>query len=155
MHDLRPRGHALRKGRYSASGSIYHVTTVTYLRRPIFADLHTGRLAVDTLKRLEERGASLTFAFVVMPDHLHWLFQLGPGMTLPRLIQTLKANCARRINERGNKRGHRIWQAGYHDRAIRSEEELSEIARYIVANPLRAGLVRSVRDYALWDAIWV
>ncbi len=49
----------------------------------------------------------------------------------------------------------RVWQKGYHDRAVRREEDLRHIARYIVANPLRAGLVRKVGDYPLWDAIWL
>jgi putative transposase len=48
-----------------------------------------------------------------------------------------------------------VWQTAYHDRAIRQEEDLEGIARYIVANPLRAGIVSSVRDYALWDAKWL
>jgi hypothetical protein len=32
---------------------------------------------------------------------------------------------------------------------------LQSVARYIVANPVRAGLVRRVQDYPLWDALWV
>ena len=38
---------------------------------------------------------------------------------------------------------------------LRKEEDILEIARYIVANPLRAGLVKKLNDYPLWDAIWV
>jgi hypothetical protein len=37
---------------------------------------------------------------------------------------------------------------------IRREEDLVSIARYIVANPLRAGIVKSVREYPHWDAVW-
>jgi REP element-mobilizing transposase RayT len=49
----------------------------------------------------------------------------------------------------------RVWQKGYHDRAVRREDDLQSIARYVVANPLRAGLVRRVGDYPLWDAVWL
>ncbi|MCF6281296.1 MAG: hypothetical protein L3J28_03650 [Candidatus Polarisedimenticolaceae bacterium] len=42
-----------------------------------------------------------------------------------------------------------------HDRAIRKEEDLVAIARYIVANPLRAGLVKSIKDYPHWDCVWL
>ncbi|MGE8112423.1 transposase [Pseudomonas sp. NPDC086566] len=48
-----------------------------------------------------------------------------------------------------------VWQSGYQDRALRREESMVHVARYIVANPLRAGLVRSVRDYPHWDAVWL
>ncbi|MNR61582.1 hypothetical protein D3C85_1833710 [compost metagenome] len=48
-----------------------------------------------------------------------------------------------------------LWQHGFHDRAIRREEDLQAVARYIVANPLRAGLVERIGDYPLWDAVWL
>lgn len=48
-----------------------------------------------------------------------------------------------------------LWQSGYHDRAARAEEDLIQIARYIIGNPLRAGLVEHVGDYPLWDAAWL
>jgi putative transposase len=32
---------------------------------------------------------------------------------------------------------------------------LRNLARYVVANPLRAGLVDSIRDYPHWDAVWL
>jgi len=50
---------------------------------------------------------------------------------------------------------HPIWQDGYHDHALRAEESLEDVARYIVMNPVRAGLVKSVREYPLWDAKWL
>ncbi len=43
----------------------------------------------------------------------------------------------------------------FHDRAMRKEEDLKAAARYIVANPLRAGLVERCGDYPLWDAVWL
>ena len=48
-----------------------------------------------------------------------------------------------------------VWQRGFYDHAIRREENLRNVARYIVANPLRAGLVQQIGDYPLWDAIWL
>jgi len=48
-----------------------------------------------------------------------------------------------------------LWQQGFHDRALRREDDLVKMARYVVANPLRAGLVERLGDYPLWDAIWV
>lgn len=47
------------------------------------------------------------------------------------------------------------WQRGFFDRAIRREDDLVSIARYIVANPLRAGLVERIGDYAHWDSVWM
>jgi putative transposase len=143
--------HRLRKGRYSASGQIYLITTVTINRQPFFADWHCGRQVVRTLREHEQQATTL--AFVVMPDHLHWLMQLKQG-NLPRLMQQVKATSAWHINQALARTGP-LWQHGYHDHALRKEEDLASIAPYIVANPLRAGLVRQIGDYPLWDAVWL
>ena len=88
-----------------------------------------------------------TLCFVLMPDHLHWLLQLREG-NLPFVMQRLKGRTSHAL-------GGELWQPNYHDHALREEEDVREIARYIVANPLRAGLVRNLADYPLWDAVWL
>ncbi len=137
----------LRKGRCSVLGQVYLVTTVAQDRRPAFRDLAAARALIRTMEADEARGTSKTWAFVVMPDHLHWLVQLEQG-TLPQLVGRVKSISARHI-------GRSIWQAGFHDRALRREENLKSVARYIVANPLRAGLVERIGDYPHWDAAWL
>ena len=49
----------------------------------------------------------------------------------------------------------RVWQDGFHDHALRREEDLRAAARYVVANPLRAGLVETIGQWPLWDAVWL
>ena len=88
-----------------------------------------------------------------MPDHMHWLVQLQ-GRSLDELMRRIKCNSARRINQQLGRQGA-LWQEGYHDRALRREEDVLSAARYIVANPLRAGLVKRLGDYPLWDALWL
>jgi len=89
-----------------------------------------------------------------MPDHLHWLLQLGDDITLGRLMHAAKGASARTINQALGRHGP-LWQRGYHDHALRGHEDIRAIARYIAGNPLRAGLVTSIGDYPLWDAAWV
>lgn len=83
-----------------------------------------------------------------MPDHIHWLMQLVGSQTLANVVKTIKSKTTVQL-------GNPIWQAGYFDHAIRSVEDIQDIARYIVANPIRAGLVKKVGDYPHWDAIWL
>jgi len=138
----------LRKGRVSESGRIYLLTAVTCQRQPVFADWRVGRLLVEQLRSAEAAAMVTSMAWVVMPDHLHWLVELQRG-SLAGLMCRVKSRSSRSI-ERG-----RLWQRGYYDRALRRDEDLKDAARYIVMNPLRAGLVKRVGDYPLWDAIWV
>jgi REP element-mobilizing transposase RayT len=141
-------------GRASLSGHAYHVTACTDARRPVFRDLRAGRLLVSEMRALHDSGAVASLAWVIMPDHLHWLFQLGDSLSLSQVIKQLKARSALQINALIGRQGA-VWQRGFHDHGIRAEEDLRAVSRYIVANPLRAGLVRRIGDYALWDAIWV
>jgi len=88
-----------------------------------------------------------------MPDHFHWLMQLQDD-NLGNVIGAIKARCTQAVNKTTGRSGS-LWQTGYHDRAICDGEELLPFARYIVANPLRAGLVDKIGDYPLWDVCWL
>jgi putative transposase len=143
----------LRKHRFSEQNRIYQLTTVTQNRQPLFHDWRIGRLLVTELKRAEEQNLAKSLAWVVMPDHLHWLIELKQS-SLPKLMQQIKARSAIAIN-RATHNNTQIWQRGYHDIALRKEQDLKNLARYIIANPLRAGLVERIGDYPLWDAIWL
>ncbi|POA82631.1 MULTISPECIES: REP-associated tyrosine transposase [Pseudomonas] len=146
-------GYRLFKRRRSEIGRIYSVTAVTEQRCRVFSDFHLGRLVVDQLREQHEAGLTHSLAWVVMPDHIHWLFQLQK-CSLEEALCRLKSRSGRTINQCLNRRG-RLWQKGYHERAIRREEDLKVIARYIIYNPVRAGLVERVGDYPLWDATWL
>ena len=138
----------LRKGRVSISGGIYHVTAATNNREPVFLNFWHARVLVGSFVHLQKQGSVSSIAYVVMPDHFHWLFQLNETATLASVMKSVKGFSAKRI-------GKTIWQPGYHDHGIRQEEDLLQIARYIVANPLRAGLVDSIECYPHWDAIFL
>ncbi|MGF6093570.1 REP-associated tyrosine transposase [Pseudomonas sp. 18175] len=145
--------HRLRTGRYSETDRIYLLTAVTHQRQPIFKDWRIGRLLVSQFKKAQEEGEATSLAWVVMPDHFHWLVQLHNG-DLPRLMRITKSRSARAINQTRHSFGT-IWQKGYFDQALRREDDMKAMARYIVANPLRAGLVEHIGQYPLWDASWL
>ncbi len=144
----------LRRGRVSLPGHVYFITTVTVHRRPFFRDLRSARTVVDGMRQRHAAGDVSSLAWVIMPDHVHWLFQLGEEAELSTVIGRFKGQTAREINRLRGTNG-RIWQPAFHDHALRREEDVREIARYIVANPLRAGLVSRLGDYSHWDAIWL
>ena len=66
----------LLRGRASIGGQIYLVTTVTRDRAPLFTNLYLGRIVVRALHCQATATSATTLAYVVMPDHLHWLLQL-------------------------------------------------------------------------------
>ena len=149
-----PHSRSLRIGRISGPNQIYILTSCTIDRRPVFGNLYVGRILAGELKYQHELARAATLAYVIMPDHFHWLMQLLPGADLAEVVQSVKGRAARRINRIAGVSGTKLWQPGFHDRAVRREDDLAGLARYIVGNPVRAGLVQSVANYALWDSVW-
>ncbi|MBB5520697.1 REP-associated tyrosine transposase [Xanthomonas cannabis] len=154
MADIDSPGHrALRRGRQSLPNSAYLLTTTTWQRRAVFADVLLAAAACRAFTAATPSDARL-LAWVLMPDHVHWLLQLGSTTGLANAVSRMKACAARAVNDQ---RQHHapVWSRGYHDHALRKDEDLHAAARYLIANPLRAGLVSRVGDYPFWDAIWL
>ena len=142
----------LRIGRASLVGQIYLVTAVTYDRAPLFDTLTLGSIVVGIMRQAYSEALSKTIAFVVMPDHVHWLFSLSDNYPLSKVINLFKGRTARTINQCRERSGQ-VWQPSFHDHAVRDAESLNSIVRYIVMNPVRAKIVENIGDYSLWDCV--
>ncbi|GAA3916100.1 REP-associated tyrosine transposase [Luteimonas lutimaris] len=150
----RPRSHALRRGRWSETGRIYLVTFVAAQREALFTEWKTAAPVARGLSAPDAWLDSNLLCWVLMPDHWHGLVELGAGESLSRNVGRAKA-AACRAWTRESDRATSPWQPGFHDRALRSEDQAVDAARYIVANPIRAKLVRRLVDYPYWDAVWL
>jgi len=143
-------GKDLRSGRHSIEEQIYLVTTVTYQREPLFTQWSASCAVARTIHQVAQPNL---LAWVLMPDHFHCLVQLEND-SLSDFMQRLNSITAISLNKTLGRTG-KVWQSGFHDHALRREEDLKAAARYLVANPLRASLVRSLRDYPFWNAVWL
>ena len=147
------RSTELRKGRYSRSGYFYMTTIVTHQRERHFASWECGRLLCTEMKQLHDTDDVYSLAWVIMPEHCHWLFELR-NIDLARCMLKFKSRSALTLNHHLQRHG-RIWQPGYYERSMRDEDELKQAAQYIISNPVRRGLVNNMNDYPLWDAFWL
>ena len=154
LPENRPGQKALRKGRVSLPNQVYLITTTTLNRQRFFDNCNAGYAAARCFESTAILGDATMLAWVLMPDHAHWLISLGQRDSLSIVVNRLKSSSSRLANRALDRCGQ-LWSPGYHDHALRTEDDLIETARYIVANPLRAGLVRRVGDYPFWNAIWV
>ena len=153
MANEKPHGRALRRGRYSESGRAYLVTAACMGRHPVFSNARLGTVVAEELKLSDRAGKTSTYAYVVMPDHIHWLFQLCSEESLSSVVRHVKGHSSYRINQLRKSSGA-VWQKGFHDRCVRAEESLEDLGNYVILNPVRAGLVEAIDDYPLWDMLW-
>ena len=140
----KPHASNLRKGRYSQPGLYYFLTASIAGRRRIFTNWHRAMLVLDAIRWLHAADRFMVDAAVVMPDHLHLVGQLGES-TLAKVMHTLKSYSAHGLSVAGVETP--VWQKGYHDHGLRDDEDYRARVRYVLQNPLRAGLVQRVEDY--------
>ena len=157
MDRQKPHGRDLRKGRFSQAGRSYFLTTAVEGRRPIFAEQRRALIVLDAIRWMHTENRFCVDTAVVMPDHLHLVGQLGGGSRLASLplgeaapalatvMHTLKSFTASRLGMAGVQTP--VWQPGYHDHGLRDDEDYRSRLRYVIQNPLRAGLAHRVEDY--------
>ncbi len=150
----KPGYQSLRAGRTSEANRAYLLTTVTRHRAPLFVDWHPASTMSRYMASPDTWPGGQLVCWVLMPDHWHGVVVLTGGNTIPQLMNRAKGRSAFLFN-RALGRAGAVWTDGFHDRAIRRDEDLVAVARYVVANPVRAGLVVSVGNYSFWDACWL
>lgn len=108
------------------------------LRKPRIAEMVQGSLLTFDSQRYR------LLAWVVMPNHVHVLFQPVNGWTVAKIVASWKKFTARKICEvrRDSGEGLRapVWQREYWDRYIRDRRHLEQAVEYIHQNPVKAGL---------------
>ncbi|GAA5004374.1 transposase [Pseudoluteimonas lycopersici] len=147
--DDKPHSHRLRIGRRSEVGGCYLLTTCCNGRQARFANPEAADIVLDALHWLVREGRMELLAAVVMPDHLHLVAVLRHG-SLGGLMHGIKRHAALAINRAETRSGGPLWQPGYHDRALRSDQAVEAAIGYCLKNPVRAGLVEDFREYPHW-----
>ena len=123
----------------------YFLTFCCARRHPWFASKDVVALASQQIFNTAQRFDVAVIAYCFMPDHAHLLIEAC----------TDAADAARFVHQAKQRSGFAcaqiwggpLWQPSYYDRILRDEDATLAVARYIVENPVRAGLVASPRDY--------
>ena len=133
---------------------IHHVVVATRRGQRYFEPFASACVAARAFTDPRALGDARLLAWVLMPDHAHWLLQPGERETLAQVVSRMRARSGQAVNRlRGEKRP--VWASSWDDRVLHDGEDPRAMARFIVANPLRAGLVRALADYPFWDAEWL
>jgi len=151
---------------YFEKGAIYFVTSVTKDRKEIFKNTSAAQFLVITIVYHKYILNFSLFGYVVMSEHFHLLLQPDEKYPLPKIMNYIKGNFARKYNEFLNplleqNDGSRplrvgydvgmevkhVWQKEYYESVIRDEDDFIEKLNYIHNNPVKRGLVDSPEKY--------
>ena len=131
--------------RIQFDGALYHITSRGNARQGIFVDDEDRSAFLATLGEVVERFGWICHAYCLMSNHYHLLIET-PSPNLARGMQLLNGVYTQRFNRRHSRFGH-VLQGRYKAILVERESHLLELARYVVLNPVRAKMVRSVRDW--------
>ena len=127
--------------RIQAPGLTYHITSRGIRRTSIYLDDEDRRRFLAILAAVVERYALRCHAYCEMTNHYH-LAVTTMDANLSRAVQQLNGAYARWWNWRHERAGH-LFEARYKAQIVQDERYLLNVCRYIVLNPVRAGVVHA------------
>jgi putative transposase len=130
----------------------YHVRVATWDRVPIFGDAALVLLVSDRLLHHASVQEFDVISYCFMYDHVHALFTGRSHCSDLRAYMKAWKQETAYLFARMTRR--RLWQPGYFDRVLRDAESTRSVARYIMENPLRAGLATRVGEYPHAWCVW-
>lgn len=126
-------------------GAVYHVTARGNRREAIYLDERDRAVFLEILGDTIGRFGWRCHGYCLMGNHYHLLLET-PEPNLSRGMRQLNGVYTQRLN-RAHDRGGHVFQGRYKAILVEREAYLLELARYIVLNPVRAGLVAAAGDW--------
>jgi len=126
-------------------GANYHITSRGNARQKIFIDDRDRRCFLSVLSHVTERSRWLVYAYCLMPNHYHLLLEIT-DKSLSSGMRLLNGVYSQRFNKNHNRVGH-LLQGRFKSIIVDKESYRLELCRYIVLNPVRAGIASSPGDW--------
>jgi len=135
--------------RIEYEGGFYHVTSRGNARQDIFTDTKDYRTFLTILADVVEQYRWIVHAYCLMGNHYHLLVET-PRANLSRGMRHLNGVYTQKYNRNHNSVGH-LFQGRYKAFVVEKDAYLLELGRYIVLNPVLAGLVHSPEEWS-WSS---
>ncbi len=155
---------------YDSESNVHFITTNTYYRVKVFDQPENAKLALQALKFIQDKNWINLSEYVILPDHLHLLFEIISNKNVSQIMHSFKSYIAQEIFKRrliqdsqgrdalamgksinGASRPRRfmarIWQPSFYDHIIRDERDLEMHVNYIHFNPVKHEYVSRPEDW--------
>jgi putative transposase len=133
-------------------GALHFVTGNVLNRLPVFREPECCYAFLEQLCTLNQEWPSKLVAYVLMPDHFHLICNPRDGRIV-EFCRDLKSRAAKMIIRSGRfefrktSEGHQVWQESFKAMPLWSGWMIKQKIAYVHANPVRAALVKSAREY--------
>jgi len=131
--------------RIEFSGALYHVTSRGNRREAIFADDEDRQSFLQTLAEVVGRFNWVCYGYCLMTNHYHLVIET-PEANLSKGMRHLNGVYTQASHRRHRRSGH-LFQGRFKGILVDRESHLLELTRYVVLNPVRAGMVASPEEW--------
>ena len=135
--------------RIEFAGALYHITSRGDRREDIYFDDEDRENWLNTLAQVCDRFNWVVHAYCQMSNHYHLVVETVDG-NLSRGMRQLNGEYTQQINRRYGLSGH-LFQGRYKSILVQKEAYLLELSRYVVLNPVRAGMVKQPEGW-VWSS---
>jgi putative transposase len=125
---------------------IFFVTTKTSMSRQILQSERNAELLIDVLRSLLAEHRFKIHDFVIMPDHIHLLIEVGGEMTIEKVMQMIKGRFSHRLSHEFGYKGE-VWQRGFTEVQVMNKENFEAHRAYMAGNPVKAGLAATAEEF--------
>jgi putative transposase len=122
----------------------YFITICTKDEQRVFINPKIKKEQIKILNSCCEKAGFSVWAYCFMPDHLHLLLIAKENSNLIKFVSAYKQFSGFGYK---NKTGKNLWQKSFYDHILRKEENIPQVIKYILENPVRKGLVEYFADY--------
>lgn len=140
---------------YASPGVVYHITIGAHGKQNVFIQSAINQQVIYALKESANLYGYRLIAYCLMPDHLHILAQAGEHpRDLRGFVRGFKSLCSIAAHmPTNNVTNNKLWQRGFYEHILRKEENIAEVAEYVLNNPIRKGLVQDREQYKWCELI--
>lgn len=135
-----------RIARGLADGFIYHVLNRGNGKRVVFRKVSDYEAFLSLMEDAKMRVAISIYGYCLMPNHFHLIVMPDRGVDLSIWMQWLMTSHVRRYHGHYGTCGH-VWQGRFKSFIVKQDGHFLNLLRYVEANPVRAGLIGSAKEW--------
>ena len=128
---------------------VYFITICCEGENEFFKNESAIENCIAVLQEMAIKHGVNVIAYCFMPDHLHFLLESGETTDMFKFIELFKQVTSFRHKQAT---GKRLWQESFYDEVLKEDEIPIEVAKYIISNPMRTGLIRDLNAYGYWGS---
>ena len=112
----------------------------------LFQSERNAGLLIEVLRSLVAEHRFKLHDFVIMPNHVHLLVEVGGEMTIEKAMQLIKGRFSHRLSHEFDYKGE-VWQRGFTEEQVLNKQSFDTHRDYIAENPVKARLAASAEEY--------